>query len=46
LVKYDILGFKNESKYLNYFFKTILKTNQTYEYFIDWIKVKEKATKF
>jgi type II restriction enzyme len=46
LVKYEILGFKNENEYLDYFFKTLLKTNQTYEYFVDWMKVKEKIRKY
>lgn len=46
MVKYEALGFKSENEYLDYFFKTLLKTNQTYEYFVDWKKVKKKIEKY
>ena len=40
MVKYDILGFNNEQEYLDYFFKTLLPTNRTYDFFVNWKKVK------
>jgi len=46
MVKYEMLGFKNENDYLDYFCKTLLKTNWTYEYFVDWKKVKENIQKY
>ena len=46
VVRYDILGFKSESEYINHFFNTLLKTNWTYEYFVDWKKVKENIKKY
>ena len=46
MVKYEMLGFKSEIDYLEYFYTTLLKTNRTYEYFVDWGKVKENIQKY
>ena len=46
MVKYDVLGFKNEIQYLDYFFKTLLPTNRTYNYYVDWEKVKGNVIKY
>jgi len=46
LVKIEVMGFSNESDYFSYFFKTLLKTNWTYDYFVDWRKVKENIRKY
>lgn len=40
LVRYDVLGFKNENTYINYFLDSLLKTNWTYDYFVQWKKVR------
>lgn len=40
MVRSDILGFKNEDSYLDYFFSSLLKSNWTYEYFVEWEKVR------
>lgn len=46
MVKIDVLGFKNEIQYLDYFFKTLLPTNRTYNYYVDWEKVKGNVIKY
>ena len=40
MVRFDLIGFANENEYLDYFFKTLLRTNWTYDYFVEWQKVK------
>jgi type II restriction enzyme len=40
MVRSDILGFKNEDSYIDYFFSSLLKTNWTYGYFVEWEKVR------
>ncbi len=35
-----MLGFESEEQYFDYFFDTLLKTNWTYDYFVEWKKVK------
>ena len=46
MVKYDIMGFKTENEYFDYFFDTLLKTNWTYDYFVAWEKVKQNVRKY
>lgn len=46
MVKYDILGFQNEIEYIDYFFDTLLPTNRTYEYYVNWEKVKNNVIKY
>ena len=46
MVRYDILGFKSENDYADYFFRTLLKTNWTYDYFVDWRKIKENLKNY
>jgi len=43
LVRYELLGFKSEKEFLEHFFNTLLETNWTYEYFVDWNKVKNNV---
>ncbi len=45
MVLYSVLGFKSFEDYVTHFFKTLLPTNQTYEYFVDWKKVRENVRK-
>lgn len=37
-----VAGVSSTQDYINLFFKTLMKTNQTYEYFVDWKKSKKK----
>jgi type II restriction enzyme len=46
LVRYELLGFKSEKEFLEYFFNTLLETNWTYEYFVDWNKVKNNVKSY
>ncbi len=46
MVKYKELGFKNFSDFIEYFFNTLLPSNKTYEYFVDWQKVKKAVNKY
>lgn len=41
-----IAGVSSTEEYINLFFKTLMKTNQTYDYFVDWKKIKEKVRKY
>lgn len=43
MVKFDSLGFKSEKEYFDYFFDTLLPTNRTYEYYVNWEKVKDNV---
>jgi type II restriction enzyme len=40
------LGFESESDYFDYFFRTLLQTNWTYDYFVEWKKVRENVRKY
>ena len=46
MVRYSLLGFTNEDEYTNYFFQTLLKTNWTYQYFVDWKKVRDNIKRY
>ena len=46
MVKFKELGFKDFDQYTSYFFNTLLPTNKTYEYFVDWNKVKNVLNKY
>jgi len=46
MVKYEMLDFKSEGEFLDYFFQTLLETNWTYDYFVDWKKVKEYVRRY
>lgn len=46
MVRYEYLGFDSFNDYFNTFLNTLLKTNKTYEYFVDWEKVKKNVRKF
>ena len=43
MVRFDLIGFASENEYLNYFFKTLLRTNWTYDYFVEWEKVRKNV---
>ena len=46
MVKFKELGFTNFEEYTNHFFDTLLPSNKTYEYFVDWKKVKDAVNKY
>ena len=46
MVKYRELGFDTFNEYFNYFMSSILVSNKTYEYFVDWRKVKKDIEKY
>lgn len=39
----QILNLRSEEEYVNLFFSTLMETNQTYDYFVNWKKVYEKV---
>jgi len=46
MVRFKELGFETFEEYINYFFNTLLPSNKTYEYFVDWGKVKDAVNKY
>lgn len=46
MVRFRELGFSNFNEYTAHFFETLLPTNKTYEYFVDWNKVKNAINKY
>jgi type II restriction enzyme len=46
LVDYTTLGFTTFDHYFDTFIDTLLPTNKTYDYFVDWKKVKSAVTKY
>ncbi len=46
MVRFRELGFSNFDEYIKHFFKTLLPTNKTYEYFVDWDKVRNATNKY
>jgi len=46
MVKFKELGFRDFEEYVTYFFDTLLPTNKTYKYFVDWDKVKSTINKY
>ena len=46
MVKFKTLGFKTFENYREHFFSNLLITNKTYDYFVDWNKVKSDVNKF
>lgn len=43
---YKNLGFSDDLEYLDFFLKTLLPTNHTYDFFVDWNKVKKNVKKY
>ena len=40
MIKYKLLGSSSIDQYLEHFVETLLPTNRTYEYYLDWKKIK------
>jgi len=45
MVKFEELGFKSFEDYKKTFFDSLLPSNKTYEYFVDWDKIKNMVKK-
>lgn len=45
MVRLDILGFNSKEEYVDYFLDTLLQTNRTYGYYVDWEKIKRNMSK-
>jgi len=46
MVKFEELGFSSFEEYKQRFFDTLLPSNKTYEYFVDWNKVKSAVNEY
>jgi len=46
MVRFEELGFETFDEYEKHFFGTLLPSNKTYEYFVDWYKVKKVVKKY
>jgi len=46
MVNFKKLGFNSFDEYKSTFFGTLLRTNQTYEYFVDWEKILLKTKEY
>lgn len=46
MINHSLFGFKKLEDFSNFFFKTLLPSNKTYEYFVDWNKVKKSLGKY
>lgn len=43
MVKYEKLGFNSQEEYLNCFYNTLLTTNHSFDYFVNWDKIYKKV---
>ena len=46
MVRFKELGFESFEEYINSFFSTLMPSNKTYEYFVDWRKVRRDVQKY
>ncbi len=46
MVQYRVLGFRSFESYREQFFKSLLSTNKTYAYFVDWQKAEEAVQNY
>ena len=46
MVLFKVMGFNSLNEYFNHFLNTLLPTNYTYNYFVDWNKVREYVRKY
>lgn len=46
MVKFKNLGFDNFDNFKKYFFDTLLISNKTYDYFVNWKKIKKNINKY
>ena len=46
MVRFKELSFGSFEEYVTHFFETLLPTNKTYEYFVDWKKVRDAVNKY
>ena len=46
MIKYDALGYNSLNEYLEAFFESLLPTNKSFEYFVDWDRVLQNFNRF
>ncbi len=46
MIKHDLLGFSSSDTYLEYFVETLLPTNRTYEFYVNWDKIQHNLDKY
>ncbi|NJE09360.1 DpnII family type II restriction endonuclease [Thermococcus sp. MAR1] len=46
MVRYHVLGYSSFEDYFEDFMNTLLPTNKTYEYFVDWKKIRSHTEKY
>lgn len=46
MIKYELLGSPSIDQYLEDFVETLLPTNRTYEYYLDWNKIKTNINQY
>lgn len=46
MIKFRELGFETFEDYFEHFFNTLLPSNRTFEYFVDWRKVRRNVRKY
>lgn len=45
-MKFTDFGFESSNDFINYFLSTLLNSSKTYDYFVNWDKVKENVSKY
>lgn len=46
MLKYDLLGYTGPDEYLKHFVDTLIPTNRTYNYYVDWKKIKSNLDRY
>lgn len=46
MVRYDVLGFGSFEEYVEAFMSSLVPTNRTYDFFVDWGKVRRNVRRF
>ena len=46
MVQYEDLGFRSFDEYIKYFMDNLVSTNKTYNYFVDWDKVRSNVKRY
>jgi len=46
MVRYELMGYKSFEEYINDFMKTLMPSNKTYDFFVDWKRVKERVKRY
>jgi len=46
MIKHDVLGFSCTDDYLEYFVGTLIPTNRTYQFYVNWDKIKKNLDRY